>query len=125
MLHVQMSFFSVIQAVCFTKYDVHAVNQMQRNIKLVSYRKYDNNLLLLEHLNTLAVKPIVENNVNDGNMKSSTQKSHVEKLAAVSDDLKNLYYVICDFIESLGDDIVSNQHKLYLESSIDFPLCAC
>ncbi|MBO4676691.1 MAG: DUF91 domain-containing protein, partial [Oscillospiraceae bacterium] len=26
----------------FTKYDVHAVNQMQRNIRLVSYRKYDN-----------------------------------------------------------------------------------
>ena len=85
----------------FTKYDLHAVNQMQRNIKLVSYRKYDNDLLLLEHLNTPAVKPIVET-------------THVEKLASVSDDLKSLYYAVCDFIESLGDDIVSNQLKLYL-----------
>ena len=47
-------------------------------------------LLLLEHLNTPAVKPIVETNVNDGNTKNSTQKTHVEKLAPVSDDLKSL-----------------------------------
>ncbi len=96
----------------FTKYDIHAVNQMQRNIKLVSYRKYDNNLLLLEHLNVPIVKPIIENNVND--IKNSTQKSHIEKLAVASDTMKNLYYTICDFIESLGDDIISNQLKLYL-----------
>ena len=98
----------------FTKYDIHAVNQMQRNIKLVSYRKYDNDLLLLEHLNTPTVKPIVENTINDSDVKNSAPKSHIEKLAAVSDDLKSLYYAICDFIESLGDDIVSNQLKLYL-----------
>lgn len=98
----------------FTKYDVHAVNQMQRNIKLVSYRKYDNDMLLLEHLNTPTAKPIAENNINNGDVKNNSQKSHIEKLAAVSDDLKNLYYSICDFIESLGDDIVSNQLKLYL-----------
>ena len=53
----------------FTKYDMHAVNQMQRNIKLVSYRRYDNGMLLLEHLNTPIVKPIMENmgNENDTN----------------------------------------------------------
>lgn len=98
----------------FTKYDIHAVNQMQRNIKLVSYRKYNNDLLLFEHLNAPTVKPIVENSINDNDVKNSTQKSHIEKLAVVSDNMKNLYYAICDFIESLGDDIVSNQLKLYL-----------
>ncbi len=98
----------------FTKYDVHAVNQMQRNIKLVSYRKYDNDLLLLEHLNTPTLKPIVERSINDGEVKNNAQKSHLVKLAAASDSLKSLYYAVCDFIESLGDDIVSNQLKLYL-----------
>ena len=68
----------------FTKYDLHAVNQMQKNIKLVSYRKYNDDLL------------------------------HIEKLASVSEEIKKLYYAVCDFIESLGDDIVSNQLKLYL-----------
>lgn len=98
----------------FTKYDIHAVNQMQRNIKLVSYRKYDKDLILFEHLNAPIIKPISENTLSDNDSKSNTQKSHVEKLASVSDDMKKLYYSICDFIESLGDDIVQNQLKLYL-----------
>ena len=87
---------------------------MQRNIKLVSYRKYDKDLILFEHLNTPTIKPISESVTGDNDAKSYTQKSHVEKLASASDDIKNLYYSICDFIESLGDDIAQNQLKLYL-----------
>lgn len=98
----------------FTKYDVHAVNQMQRNIKLVSYRKYDKDLILFEHLNAPTVKPISENSVSDSESRNNTQKSHVEKLASASDEMKKLYYSICDYIESLGDDIVQNQLKYYL-----------
>lgn len=98
----------------FTKYDVHAVNQMQKNIKLVSYRKYDNNLILFEHLNAPTVKPVLENGSAEDSAKSGTQKSHVEKLSSVSQDIKNLYFSICGFIESLGDDISQNQLKLYL-----------
>lgn len=98
----------------FTKYDLHAVNQMQRNIKLVSYRRYDNGMLLLEHLNTPIVKPIMENGEDENSTKNSTQKTHLEKLAVISENMKNLYHSICGFIESLGDDIVSNQLKLYL-----------
>ena len=98
----------------FTKYDIHAVNQMQRNIKLVSYRKYDKDLILFEHLNAPTIKPISEGVTNDNDTKSYTQKPHVEKLASASDDIKNLYYSICVFIESLGDDIAQNQLKFYL-----------
>lgn len=98
----------------FTKYDIHAVNQMQRNIKLVSYRKYNKDLILFEHLNTPTIKATIESSGNDGEAKNSTQKSHIEKLAAATDDMKSLYYSICDFIESLGDDIAPNQLKLYL-----------
>jgi predicted transport protein len=98
----------------FTKYDMHAVNQMQRNIKLVSYRRYDNGMLLFEHLNTPIVKPIIESMGDENGIKNSTQKTHLEKLATISENMKNLYYSICDFIESLGDDIASNQLKLYL-----------
>lgn len=98
----------------FTKYDVHAVNQMQKNIKLVSYRKYDKDLILFEHLNAPVVKPTVENSPGDDNGKSYTQKTHLEKLSTAPQDLKNLYFSICDFIESLGDDVSKNQLKLYL-----------
>lgn len=100
----------------FTKYDIHAVNQMQRNIKLVSYRKYDKDLILFEHLNTPATKASVESatGIDDGDAKGNAQKSHVEKLASAPDNIKNLYHSICDFIESLGDDVAPNQLKLYL-----------
>ena len=98
----------------FTKYDIHAVNQMQKNIKLVSYRKYDNDLILFEHLNTPIIKSVSESPAGDYDTKSNGQKSHVEKLAVASKDMKNLYHSICDYIESLGDDIAKNQLKMYL-----------
>lgn len=98
----------------FTKYDVHAVNQMQRNIKLVSYRKYDNDLILFEHLNTPIAKPITQDIGNDIDKKQSNQKSHTEKLALAPEKIKTLYQSVCDYIESLGDDITSNQLKYYI-----------
>lgn len=47
----------------FTKYDIHAVNQMQRNIKLVKYRKYEDELILFEHLNVLTIKSVDKNSI--------------------------------------------------------------
>jgi len=93
----------------FTRYDVHAVNQMQRNIKLVKYRKYDKDLILFEHLNTPTVTPLTETA-----SPSSSQKTHLEKLASASAHFKTLYTDICNYIEAQGDDLVANQLKLYL-----------
>lgn len=102
----------------FTKYDLHAVNQMQRNIMLVRYRKYGDDLVLFEHLNAPAVSaPQVnysEAPNNTGIKKSSDQKTHLEKLSAAPRELQDIYHSLCDYIESLGDDIIPNQLKLYL-----------
>lgn len=98
----------------FTKYDVHAVNQMQRNIKLVSYRKYDNDMILFEHLNVPIVKPVLDSTAVPLDQKNTVQKTHLEKLETIPQNIKDLYYSVCDFIESLGDDIAQNQLKLYL-----------
>lgn len=97
----------------FTKYDVHAVNQMQRNIKLVKYRKYGDDLLLFEHLNAPIVKPVADVNVTSTTA-TYIQKTHLEKLASASNHFKTLYASLCDYIESLGDDLVANQLKYYL-----------
>lgn len=97
----------------FTKFDVHAVNQMQRNIKLVKYKKYGEDLMLFEHLNAPNVKPI-QNEIANSDRKNNGQKTHLEKLASVPIQMKNLYEDICNYIEALGDDIVANQLKLYL-----------
>lgn len=95
----------------FNRYDIHAVNQMQRNIKLVRYRKYDADLLVFEHLNAPVARPLAEAGQESGN---STQKSHMEKLAGLSPSLKNLYTALCSYIEEVGGDLIQNQLKLYL-----------
>ena len=97
----------------FTKYDLHAVNQMQKNIKLVKYRKYGNELVLFEHLNAPIVKPI-QSSDSEENRRGYEQKTHLEKLSTIPTALKVIYEDICSYIESLGDDIVANQLKLYL-----------
>lgn len=97
----------------FTKYDLHAVNQMQKNIKLVKYRKYGNELVLFEHLNAPIVKPI-QSSDSEENRRGYEQKTHLEKLSTIPAALKIIYEDICSYIESLGDDIVANQLKLYL-----------
>ena len=92
----------------------HAVNQMQRNIKLVKYRKYGEDLLLFEHLNTPVAKPVTETSTISTTSSTYTQKTHLEKLSSASSHFKTLYTALCDYIESLGDDLVPNQLKLYL-----------
>ena len=100
----------------FTKYDEHAVKQMQRNIKLIKYKKYGNDLILFELVNNPTTKPIEESGVESISVKksSSNMKSHAEKLETMTDDAKNVYVSVCDYIESLGDDISMNQVKYYV-----------
>lgn len=98
----------------FTKFDIHAVNQMQRNIKLVKYKKYNDTLIMFEHLNAPNVKPLNNSDILDDNITGSSQRTHIQKLKTVSEEIKTLYDEVCNYIESLGDDIVSNQLKLYL-----------
>ena len=98
----------------FTRYDVHAVNQMQRNIKLVKYKKYDQDLILFEHLNTPVAKPIHQDTSEDDKRVNGQRTTHMGKLDAATPEMKTLYTSVCDYIESLGDDIVANQLKMYL-----------
>jgi len=98
----------------FTKYDAHAVNQMQKNIKLVKYKKFGDNLILFEQINAPNVKPVED--ISDKlspNIKKSTDKTFTEQLSLVSTELSEIYLNVRNYILSLGDDISENQLKLY------------
>ena len=45
----------------FTRYDDHAVNQMQRNNKLIKYMKFEDNLIMFEHINSWCLTDQVQN----------------------------------------------------------------
>jgi predicted transport protein len=113
----------------FTKYDVHAVNQMQRNIQLVRYRKFGDDLLFFEYLNTPSVSSpaslkqsappkategIVEKPEGTPVIKPGADKSFIDYLDSASQDQRDLYYSIRDYIFSLGDDISESQLKHYV-----------
>lgn len=83
----------------FTKFDEHAVNQMQRNIKLVKYRKYGEEFLAFEFLNTPQVQPSPEESPVPVK-KSKGDKSFRQRLEETSSLFQNLYFSIHDYILS-------------------------
>ena len=100
----------------FTKFDEHAVNQMQRNIKLVRYRKFGDDLIAFEHLNAPQVQPIVfdDNQSQAVKKNNSKDKAFNQYFAEAGEKNQNLFYSIEEYILSLGDDISKNQLKLYV-----------
>lgn len=100
----------------FTKFDEHAVNQMQRNIKLVRYRKFGNDLIALEYLNATQVQPNIYDEPPTKISKKNNRKDKDFKqcFTELEERHKTLFYSIRDYILSLGDDISEEQLKLYV-----------
>ena len=97
----------------FTKYDEHAINQMQKNIRLVRYKKFGDDLLLFEHLNAPNIKPIITEITESANKKTGIEKTFLQHFESAPINLKNIYLSIKDYIMSLGDDITETQLKYY------------
>ena len=102
----------------FTKYDGHAVQQINRNIELVRYRRFADDLLLLELVNatsTSAAKPGKPAKVGGTAIKTvSTDKSYADWLPSLAPDMKQLLTSLEDYLGSLGDDVQRNELKLYV-----------
>lgn len=111
----------------FTKYDGHAVQQINRNIELIRYRRFGDDLLLLE----------LANSASAGSAKSmkgsktakpakaadepvlpakpaGTDKTVSEHLATMSEPLAVLLASLEDYVLSLGDDVQRKELKLYI-----------
>lgn len=99
----------------FTKFDEHAVNQMQRNIKLVRYKKYGKEMIIFEFLNNPNVKALPNGDSDGGSAKQpGKDKTFLQSYAEVSQEKKDIYESIRDYMLSLGDDVSENQLKLYV-----------
>ena len=102
----------------FTKYDEHAIKQMNRNIELIRYKKYDDDILLLEQIESKYVpthdKAAKRNQKTQRTPQRTPQKTHSEIFNKIDDNLKNFYLAVVDFINNLGDDIEEKELKLYV-----------
>jgi len=97
----------------FTKYDEHAVQQINRNIELIRYRRYGNSLLLLELVNATTGDPIAEENESVSKVKGG-YKTFVDYLSQSSQELRDRFENLKAYLMSLGDDVQMKQLKYYV-----------
>lgn len=103
----------------FTKFDGHAVQQMNRNIELIRYRKFGDDLLLFELANasTASVskaKAVKATKQTSGSVAAGNDKTYAEHLSSLPQDLKLVLTSLVDYVKSLGDDVQPKELKLYV-----------
>jgi predicted transport protein len=103
----------------FTKFDGHAVQQMNRNIELIRYRKFGDDLLLFELANASTAasskaKPAKAGKAPAAGASAGTDKTFAEHLSALPADLKLVLGSLDDYALSLGDDVQRKELKLYV-----------
>jgi predicted transport protein len=103
----------------FTRYDEHAVQQMNRNIDLIRYKKFGDELLLLEQLtsttstSTGSAAPSAP--APGGGQwikgKYKTVSDHMEKAPA---GLRDLYESLKAYLTAQGDDVAVKTTEYYI-----------
>lgn len=91
----------------FTRYDEHAVKQINRNIELIRYRRYGDELLLFELVNAVSAQTQVALGAGPANKPRGKPgyKTVTEYLEQSPADLRDLFEVIKAFLLALGDDV--------------------
>ena len=97
----------------FTKYDKHAVQQMNHNIELIRYRKYGGELLLLDLVNATSAQTNTTSSQFTTNSKMKGAKSVSDYLAQADGDQKDRFEALKDFLIALGDDVQMKTLKHY------------
>jgi predicted transport protein len=89
----------------FTKYDEHAVGQINRNIELLRYRSFGDDLLLLELVNVTSGSP--QEPAGGGAPKAAVYKGVADYIQQAPPGLSDLYHALDAFLVALGDVQVS------------------
>ncbi len=96
----------------FTKFDEHAVQQMNRNIELIRYRRFGEELLLFELVNATssssATNPPAEAKT------PTSYKTISDTLTGLNGPLLDIYEELRAYILALGDDIQEKTLKFYV-----------
>lgn len=99
----------------FTKYDEHAVQQMNRNIELIRYRRFGDNLIAFELVNAVSsVGHGVDAATKTSGSSSQKSKTILENLALMDQERTDLYDALRSYVMALGDDIQEKTLKLYV-----------
>jgi predicted transport protein len=98
----------------FTRYDEHAIAQIDRSIELVRYRDYDGAFLTLDLVaSTSATATAAGADDQPKPPRRSSEKTVTQLHEQAPEDLRNLYGALEDYLLSLGDDVTKTTRQLY------------
>ncbi len=97
----------------YTRYDEHAVQQINRNIELMRYRHFGDELLMLELVNATVAYPSTNTQAKP-NSSSTSAKSASQIIHQLEGPLNDLYQQLRAYLLALGDDVQEKQLKLYI-----------
>lgn len=99
----------------FTRYDEHAIQQMDRNIELIRYRRFGEELLLLELVNAItATTEQIEQSEQSSSKSKPEYKTVSQMLEELSGSLLDLYEELRAYLTALGDDVQVKTLKYYV-----------
>ena len=96
----------------FTKFDEHAVKQMQRNIELIRYRRFGDDLLMLDLLTVASATK--SSNGSTATTSPQAYKTASEYISDADDQLSNLYQDLRTHLLGLGDDVQEKALRFYI-----------
>lgn len=113
----------------FTRYDEHAVKQIARNIELIRYRRFGEDLLMMELVHATQSGRTGNSKVAVPDKRSVTNpEQSIEvgqesdpylsqrmsyRLSQSSTELRDIYDAVYQFLVGLGDDVQVKELKLY------------
>jgi len=98
----------------FTRYDEHAVQQMDRNIELIRYRRFGDDLLLLELVNATTATTTAASDEPASKNKATEYKTIDKTLDELSGPLLDLYEELKSYLTALGEDVQVKVLKFYV-----------
>lgn len=103
----------------FQKWDQHAVKQMNRTIDLVRYRRFGEDLLLLELLTATTAKmpagnAVVSPSPAPGGAIPKKYKTVTQQIAEAPPALSDLFHAVVSYLEAAGDDVQVKTTDFYV-----------
>ncbi|MBN8208906.1 DUF91 domain-containing protein [Bacillus sp. NTK071] len=97
----------------FTKYDEHAVQQINRNIELYQYKHYKDGFILLDLVNATTAQT-TELSTSTNGTKQIAYKTVSNYLEQSNTELQDRFEAIKSYLMALGDDVQMKTLKYYI-----------
>lgn len=107
----------------FSKYDVHAVQQINRNIELLRYKRYGADLLLLELINstTQSTPSPQQSPTSPVTASEKAKKTNkrvdvpaIEQIEKADPQVQDRYVALQSYLLALGDDVTIKPLQYYI-----------